>query len=104
MALSSEERRVLGIALADETIASSIADQIDSGGNPVAANVAALGATSDLTTISGTYGIPAEPTGAEVDATVQALADEVEARLDAAEAKIDAVIAALVASGQMASS
>lgn len=104
MALSSEQRRILRIALADNDIADAIADQVDSGGNPVAANVAALGATSDLTAISGTYSIPAEPTGAEVDATVQALADEVEARLDAAEAKIDAVIAALVASGQMASS
>lgn len=96
-----------------------------------AANVEELGATANLTALSptaasitdtdGTYNNAAEPTGAEVDATVDALRDkvetaldlkadnadvetlrgEVEARLDDVEAKVDELIAALVASGLM---
>jgi len=101
MALSEKARKRFIVAMARRVEAEEILDLIESGGNPVAANVAALGATTDLTAIAGTYAIPAEPTGAEVDATVQGLATEVEARLDDAEAKIDEVIGSLVAAGIM---
>lgn len=93
MALTSEQRRVLRIALADKDIADAVSDMIDSGGNPVAANVAALGATVDVGTTDGSGG-----------AGDAALAADVESRLDTIEAKIDAVIASLVAAGIMASS
>ena len=93
-----------------------VAEQIDSGGNPVADNVAALGTTSDLSasaseasvTTGGTPDCEAAAIetaiDAAVDAAVDALAAEVETRLDDIEAKVDAVIAAMVAAGQMASS
>lgn len=133
MALSEKARKRLEVALARRAEAKEIADAIDSGGNPQAASVAALGATSNLSVLApvaasisdsaGTYAIPAEPTGAEVDAAIDALRDKVEtaldakadnddadqlrsqaeARLDAVEAKVDAVIAALKAAGLMAS-
>lgn len=90
-----------------------------------AAAIAALGSTSNMTAlsptaanisaVSGTYGNATEPTGAEVDtsinvlttavntkldlkadnADVETLRTEAEARIDAVEAKVDAVIAAM---------
>ena len=96
------------------------------------ATIAALGTTSNLsaavvaaTTITnsaGTYAIPAEPTGVEVDTAIDALrtkvvvaldikADnvdletlrtQVESRLDAIESKLDVVIAALKTTGVIA--
>lgn len=134
--LTDEQRKVLRIALGskgDDGVADEIADQIDSGGNPVAGAVAAIGAAANLSALSptasaitasaGVFAIPAEPTGAEVDTAIDALKDkvdagldlkadnadvetlrtEVEARLDTIETKIDAVIAALKAAGLMAS-
>lgn len=76
-----------------------------------------------ITDSAGTFAIPAEPTGAEVDTAINALRDKVEtaldaksdnadletlrteaeARLDAIEAKIDAVIASLKAANIMKS-
>lgn len=103
MALTKRTKDIMVVAMADKKAANELSAAVDAGSNAQAAAVAALGATADLSAVAGTYAIPAEPTGAEVDATVQALASEVEARLDAIEAKIDAVIAALKASGQMAS-
>lgn len=133
MALSSKARKRLEVALARRAEAKEIADAIDSGGNPQAAVVAALGATSNMSALvpaaavitdsAGTYAIPAEPTGAEVDAAIDALRDKVEtaldakadnadaetlrteaeARLDAIEAKVDAILVSLKAAGLMAS-
>ena len=131
MSLSSKARAVMKIAFANKAVGTEVADAIDLGGNPQAAAVAAFGATANMTVpvvaaatftaTSGTYGIPADPTGAEVDATVDAalakvkavvdvkadnadldtLRSEAEARLDAIEAKVNAIIAALKASGLM---
>lgn len=50
MALTEENRRVLGIAVADEVQAGEIADQIDNGGNPVITAVAA--ASPDATDLA----------------------------------------------------
>lgn len=84
MALSEAAKKALRVALGARNMSSSEADEIiaaiDSGSNQQAANVAELGP------LSGTYAIPAEPTGAEVDASVQVVAD-----------KVDEVIQALVA-------
>lgn len=91
MALSEEQRRWFRSGIANKAIADAIADQIDSGGNPVAANVAAIGATADLVGVDGT--------GSNAAPLV-----ETEARLDAVEAKIDAVIAALKTAGLMSNS
>lgn len=100
MSLSKEAKEILVVALANRKIAEEVAAAIDASGSGPAAAVAAI-APSDLSVVSGTYAIPAEPTGAEVDVTVQALADEVETRLDNAEAKINEVIAALKAASLM---
>jgi hypothetical protein len=87
MALSEEQRKVLRIALGSkgsDGVADEIADAIDAAGNSSAADVDELGP------LSGTYAIPAEPTGAEVDASVQVVAD-----------KVDEIIQALQAAGLM---
>lgn len=64
-----------------------------------AAVVAALGTTTNLTAIAGSY---ADLAAART--SVNTLAGEVETRLDAIEAKVDAVIAALKTAGLMATS
>lgn len=90
MALSAKARRRLEVALARRDVAVEIADAIDSGSNPQAASVAAIGATADLVGVDGT--------GSNAAPLV-----ETEARLDVVEAKIDAILAALKAAGLMAS-
>lgn len=132
MALSKRTKRVLEVAMADRAASAELAAAVDSGSNPQAASVAPLGVTADLTAAvvapvtfaasAGTFAIPAEPTGAEVDAAIdsalgqvktavdakadnadlETLRTEVEGRLDAIEAKIDAIIAALKAASLMA--
>ena len=87
MALSEAQRKILRNALADKDAANAIADMIDAAANEQAADVTELG------TLSGTYAIPAEPTGAEVDASVQVVAS-----------KVDEIINALQAAGLMAGS
>lgn len=129
--LSAKAKKVLTVALANKAVGAEIAAAIDSGGNPQAAAVAALGTTADLSAAvvtavtfdpsAGVWAVPAEPTGAEVDtaidlalAQVKAVVDvkadnedletlrtEAEDRLDAIESKIDAVITALKAAGLM---
>lgn len=64
-----------------------------------AANVAALGTTTDLSAIAASY---ADLAAARV--SVNTLKGEVETRLDAIEAKVDAVLSALKAAGLMANS
>lgn len=103
MALSTKAKKRLEVAMARRAEANEVIEAIESGMNPQADAVAALGATTDLSAVAGTYAIPAEPTGAEVDATVQALADEVEARLDDVEAKVDEILVALKNANIMAS-
>lgn len=133
MALSNKAKEAIRRAVTEDKAADELIAALEAAADEQAAAVAALGATSNLSALApaaaaitdsaGTYAIPAEPTGAEVDAAIDELRDkvelaldakadnadaetlrtEVEARLDAAEAKIDAVIAALKASGQMAS-
>lgn len=85
MALSAKAKKRLEVAMARRAEAQEIISAIEAGGNPQAAAVA------DAGTIAGTYATPAEPTGAEVDATVQVLAD-----------KVDELLAALRAAGLMA--
>lgn len=72
---------------------------IDAGANAVAATVAAIPASTNLPTAATAGG--AEPSAAQVDASVNALATAAETRLDTVEAKINQVIAALKAAGLM---
>lgn len=103
MALSTKAKKRLEVAMARRAEANEVIAAIDAPGSlNVAAHIAALGATADLSAVAGTYALPAAPTGAEVDATVQTSVDEIEARLDAIEAKLDALLAALVTAGLMA--
>jgi hypothetical protein len=90
MALSTKARKRFEAAMARRAEAQEILDAIESGSNPQAAAVAAIGATANLVGVDGT-GSNAAPLA------------ETESRLDAVEAKIDAVIAALKAAGLMAS-
>lgn len=106
MALSDKARRALEIALASsqaspESVAKEIADAVDSGSNPQAAAVAALGSTSDISAAALSTGDTYSD--AAVNSELDSLMGEVEARLDAVEGKVDAVIAALKAAGLMAS-
>ncbi len=102
MALSDKAKKRFIAAMAKRTEAQEILTAIDAlhAVSP-AAHVAALGATVNLPAAAGTYAIPAEPTGAEVDATVNSLRTAVETRLDNVEAKVDSVITALIAAGLM---
>lgn len=132
MALSTRTKRVLEISMADRRASAELAAAVDSGSNPQAASVALIGVTADLTAAvvtattfaasAGTYALPAEPTGAEVDTAIddalaqvksvvdakadnvdlETLRTEVEGRLDAIEAKVDAIIAALKGASLMA--
>lgn len=129
--LSNKAKAVLISGLANKAVGIEVAAAIDAGGNVQAGAVAAI-ASANLTVAvvaattflasAGTYVIPAEPTGAEVDAAIdtalgqvksvvdvkadnadlETMRGEVETRLDALESKINAVIAALKASGLMA--
>lgn len=67
----------------------------------VAANVAAIGTTNDLTAVPASFADLAAVRTYLAGAGVLA---RVESRLDAVEAKADAIIAALVAAGLMAAS
>lgn len=130
--LSNKAKAAIKRAVTEDKAADELIAALEAAADEQAAAVAALGATSNMTALvvtaavisdsAGTFAIPAEPTGAEVDSAINALRDKVEtaldskadnadaetlrtqaeARLDAVEAKIDAVIAAFKASGQMA--
>lgn len=91
MALSVKAKKRLEVALARRAEANEIIAAIEAGANAQAANVAAIGATSNLVGVDGTGSNAAPLAGTE-------------SRLDAVEAKIDAVIASLKAAGVMASS
>jgi len=91
MAISQKARDVMRVAMANKAVAKEIADAIDSGGNPQAAAVAVIGATTNLVGTDGSGGVG--------DAAPLA---ETESRLDAVEGKIDAIIAALKTAGLMA--
>lgn len=88
MAISKKTMQILEVAMANKKAAKEIQKEIESGANPKAASVAALGVTANLVA-------PA------VIADAAPLAGT-ESRLDAIEAKIDAVIAALKAAKLMA--
>ena len=90
MSLSTEAKKAIKNAIADPILGEEVSDAIDSGSNPQAATVAAIGATSNLVGVDGTGSNAAPLAGTE-------------SRLDAVEAKIDAVIAALKAASLMAS-
>ena len=132
MSLTLRSKRVLEVGLADRKAAAEIADAIDSGSNLQAASVAVIPASTNIAVpavvpaviadSAGTYVIPAEPTGAEVDAAINTLRDAVESgldakaenaavvtaigtiesRLDTLESKVNAIILALKAAGLMA--
>ncbi len=101
MALSQAARRRLEVAMAKRAEAKEICDAIDAGGNAQAAAVAAI-TPSNIPTVIGTYVDSAEPTGAEVDATVNDLRESVETRLDALDSKVNAILSSLKAAGLMA--
>lgn len=114
MALSEELRRRLQYAMGDIQSGNSIADSIDSGGNPVAANVAAIPSSSDLSLSSPVASsLNSVFDNSEVESALDSKADQsavsslmsdAESRLDALEAKQNAVIAALKAAGLMSNS
>lgn len=91
MALSNKAKKRLEVAIARRTEANEIIAAIESGANPKAANVAAIGTTTNLVGVDGTGSNAAPLAGTE-------------ARLDAIEAKVDAILAALKAAGLMATS
>ena len=89
MALSAKAKRRLEVAMARRVEAQEVIAAIESGSNPQAAAIAAIGVTSNLVGVDGTGSNAAPLVGTE-------------SRLDAIEAKVDAVIAALKTAGLMA--
>lgn len=79
----------------DDTVNVKIYGQ--GNGVPIAGTVAALGSTTNLSAIAGTY---ADLAAART--SVNTLAGEVEARLDAIETKVDAILSSLKTAGLMA--
>lgn len=114
MALSAKQRLHLKYAIGDNQIGDQIADSIDSGGNPVAANVAALGASTDLSLAApSAVDLNAVFDDTEVESALDAKADQsavsammatAESRLDALEAKANAILTSLKNAGLMSSS
>lgn len=89
MALSDKAKKRFIAAMAKRAEALEIIGAIEvPGSTNVAANVAPIGATSNLVGVDGTGSNAAPLVGTE-------------ARLDAIEAKVDALIAALIAAGLM---
>jgi hypothetical protein len=100
MALSVKTRKQLEVSMAHRARAKELADAVDAmHAIAPAADVAAIGTTSDLPTAalstSDTY------TDAAVNTAINALKTAAEARLDTIEAKIDAILAALKAASIM---
>ena len=92
MALSAKAKRRLEVAMARRAEANEVIAAIESGSNPQAASVAALGALAAVGVIDVADAGPADV----------AVAADVDNRIGAVQAKIDAVIAALKAAGLMA--
>ncbi len=106
MALSAKAQRLLETALAAQGIYNDAAQEIIDAINgvlveAVAAHVAALGALAALSASNFTAAIPAEPTKAEIDVGINALAAKVDTKIGLVQAKLDAFLAAQVAAGQM---
>ena len=89
MALSTKAKKRLEVAMARRAEALEVIAAIESGSNPQATTVAAIGTTAALVGVDGTGSNAAPLAGTE-------------ARLDVVEAKIDAILAALKAAGLMA--
>ena len=89
MALSTKAQKRLEVAMARRAEALEVIAAIESGSNPQATTVAAIGTTAALVGVDGTGSNAAPLAGTE-------------ARLDVVEAKIDAILAALKAAGLMA--
>jgi hypothetical protein len=113
MALSIKAKRHIELAMVSKEIGDEISAAIDSGSNPQAADVDAIGTTDDLV-LDAPVAVDLNSTfsDAEVEAALDDKADQaavsslmgdVEARMDVIEAKIDEVIAALKSAGLMAS-
>ena len=100
MALSSNAKRRLSVALASLPVGEEVSAAIDSMGSGPAAAVTPLGVTANLPA-SACAGA-ATPTAANVNDAVDALKTASEARLDAIESRVDAMIAALTAAALMA--
>ena len=91
MALSAKAKKRLEVAMARRAEAQEVINAIEAGANPKAANVAAIGTTTNLVGVDGTGSNAAPLAGTE-------------SRLDAIEAKVDALILALKNAGLMATS
>jgi hypothetical protein len=89
MALSKKAQEALRRAVTEDDAADELQVAIDSGSNPQAAAIAALGVTTALTGVDGTGSNAADLVTTE-------------SRLDDIEAKVDAMIAALKLAGLMA--
>ena len=109
MALSAKARKRLEVAMARRAEAKEIADAIDAlPGLPAAEpaeNVAVLGSTTNIPTVSVTLSTTDTYADSDVktaiDAGCNAVRTAAESRLDAIEAKVDELINAMVTAGLM---
>ncbi len=103
MALSSHAVRALEVGLCDPDSAREIVTSINLGvafAVP-ATNVAAIGTTTNITAVPGSF---ADAAAVQTYLAGANMVPRIESRLDVIEAKVDAVIAALIAAGLMAAS
>lgn len=113
MALSKRAQDALKRAVTDKSAAEELRSTIDAGGNPQAAAVAAIPASTDLSLAApAAVDLNAVFDDTEVEAALNDKADQAavsgmmaiaESRLDALEAKVNAILTALKNAGLMAS-
>lgn len=114
MALSKRAKDAIKRAVTDAKAADELILEIEASADPQLDSMAAVGAlapvAASISASAGTYAIPAEPTGAEVDAAIDELRDKVETALDlkadnadleTLRAAFDALVADLKAKGLM---
>jgi hypothetical protein len=106
MALSTKAKKRFEVAMARRAEAQEILAAIESGVNPQAASVAAIGVTNDIPpasvslSTSNTYTDAAVATA--IEDAINGVTDDIENRLDNLEAKVNELIAALKTAGIMA--
>jgi hypothetical protein len=100
MSLSDDAKRRLVVALASADAGEEVALAIESPSGSPAADVPAIGATTNLpaAACAGTTA----PSATNVNAAIDTVSAVVESRLDTAESKINAILSSLKTAGLMA--
>jgi hypothetical protein len=102
MSISEKTKRRLEKALTSKSSATEVVSAISAQGSSPAAVVAAIAASTNIPAAACEG--EATPSATQVNAAIDTVSAVVESRLDTVEGKLNAILAALKASGQMATS